>query len=103
MKLLILLSLLLSACRAGPSDAQISALADQLETSFPALVASVSYEYAPPLDPPTLFIDMAPGVSTGAELSFLCANVGPLVDAVDDRIDATTTYGYYLRTDCVHP
>ena len=99
--LLLGLALSLAACRAGPTDAMMSTLADQLEAAFPATIRSVSVENAPPLDPPTLFIDMAPGLSPAEELTFLCTSVGPQVDAVDRRIEATTTYGYYLRTDCV--
>lgn len=78
----------------------MSALANELQASFPAEINSVSFENAPPLDPPTLFIDMAPGMSPADELTFLCSSIGPEVAAVDARIDATTTYGYYLQTDC---
>jgi hypothetical protein len=81
----------------------MSALADQLEAAFPADIVSVAFENAPPLDPPTLFIDMTPGKSPADELRFLCSSVRPQVDAVDSRIEATTTYGYYLRTDCENP
>lgn len=100
MKLLVGLSFVLAACKAEPTVPEMSALANQLEAAYPAVVASVSFENAPPLDPPTLFIDVKPGTAPNAELSFLCAEVRPLVDAVDPRIEATTTYGYYLRTDC---
>lgn len=75
-------------------------LTRELQETFPSQIASVVYENAPPLDPPTLFIDIAPGISPQDELDFLCNSVKPRVDAVNVAIEATTTYGYYLGTDC---
>lgn len=94
---------LLAACRSGPTNAEMERLKQDLASSFPAQIKSVAYENAPPLDPPTLFIDMQPNISTDDELAFLCDLVGPKVNAVNVDIEATTTYGYYLRTDCPKP
>lgn len=84
----------------GPSDATMEQLVSELDGAYPDEIVAIDYENALPIDPPTLFIDVSPSMSPGAELRFLCDKVKPRVDAVDARIDATTSYGYYSSDDC---
>jgi hypothetical protein len=100
-KTFLFVSLLaLAGCMAGPTDPSMSALTAQLREAFPNQIAAISFENAPPLDPPTIFVDMAPGTSPEDELTFLCSLVRPQVNAIDSRIDVTTTYGYHSQDDC---
>lgn len=100
MKTLLLASLLgLASCGAGPTDDQMTALTLDLQEAFQNEIIAISFENAPPLDPPTIFIDTSPSLTKEAELDWLCNLVGPRVDALDRGIDVETTQGS-LRGDC---
>jgi hypothetical protein len=74
-------------------------LAQGLRRDYPAQVMAVSFENSPPLDPPTLFIDLAPSMSPQQELRFLCDEIVPRIRATKASIAATVSYGWTDR-DC---
>jgi hypothetical protein len=97
--LLLVFAFVLGGCRAAPSDAALAGLTRDLQEAFPDRITAISVKNAPPLDPPTIFVDTAPGMSRTEEVDWLCSLVKPRVDAIDNRIDVETTRGS-LRTDC---
>lgn len=100
MKTVLLVSIVaLAGCRAAPTDAQMTALTQDLRQAFPSQIVAISFENAPPLDPPTIFIDTSPSQTREAEIDWLCNLVRPRVDAVDRRIEVESTQGS-MRGDC---
>jgi hypothetical protein len=98
-RILLLALVALAGCRAGPTDSAMEALTRELDEAFPNEIAAISFENAPPLDPPTIFVDTKPDITREETVAWLCVSVRPRVDAVDSRIDVFTTYGD-LRIDC---
>jgi len=74
-------------------------LARELPSLYPKQVTAVAFENAPPLDPPTLFVDLAPSMDASAQLAFLCNELQPRVQAVGGGIDVTVSYGWH-SDDC---
>jgi len=94
--------LLLVGCSTGASvDVQAAGdrLASELPTLYPGRVVAVSFENAPPLDPPTLFIDLDPAMDSEAQLRLLCDEINPRVKAAGADIDVTVTFGWH-SDDC---
>ena len=100
MRALLVVSLLcLGGCQAAPTAAALAGLTRELQEAFPDKIAAISFENAPPLDPPTIFVDTAPGIARAEEVTWMCSLVKPRVDAIDVRIDVESTQAS-LRTDC---
>jgi hypothetical protein len=85
---------------AGCSDPQ--AAGDSLVRDLPLVYASqitgIEFENHPPLDPPTLFIDLAPSMTPDQQLRFLCDELMVRVKATGSNI-AVTTYPYGWNDD----
>jgi hypothetical protein len=87
----VLLAVDLRATFGGPTDGTMERLVAELDAAYPEEVAAIDYENAPPLDPATLFIDVQRSMSHEAELTFICEQINPRVDAVDSRIDISSS------------
>ena len=96
---LMALVLTIAGCRAGPTDASMAELTRALKEQFPEVIVAISFENAPPLDPPTIFIDTDPALGRVDEVSWLCTLVKPRVDDLDATIEVESTNAS-LRTDC---
>jgi hypothetical protein len=97
----LLLALVVSGCglAATDHDAAGRRLEAELIATYPDEVVAVSFENRPPLDPPTLFIDLDPGMDPDAQLRFLCDQLWPHVRSVDAAIGVTVSYGWWAE-DC---
>lgn len=91
----------IAACQVdhGPAG---NRLARELAAKFPDQVEAIEFQYSPPLDPPTLFIDLDPSMSPEDQQQFLCDVLAPEIAAVDREIAATVTYGWW-SDDCPRP
>ena len=70
-----------------PTDAEMQQLVDELDTAYPDGIEAIDFENALPLDPPAVFIDVNPAMTLEEERAFVCGQVRPRVDAVDERIE----------------
>jgi hypothetical protein len=86
---------------AGCSNAQEvgDRLAQELPQAYPGQIRAIAFENNPPIDPPTLFIDLAPSMDPDQQLRFLCDEVVPRVRATNTAIAVTVSYGWY-DDDC---
>jgi len=89
----------LGACSQG-AQARGDRLTVDLKAAYPDQIAAVGFEFAPPLDPPMLFIDLDPSMSPEAQRQFLCDEIKPRVEAAGGGIDATVTHGWYMSEEC---
>jgi hypothetical protein len=71
----------------APTDAEMQQLVDELDTAYPDQIEAIDFENALPLDPPALFIDTNSAMTIDEERAFVCGQVRPRVDAVDERIE----------------
>ena len=62
---------------------------------FPDEITAIAFENNPPLDPPAIFIDLAPSMTPEQQLDFLCTKVLPKIRSLDDAISATVSYGWW--------
>jgi len=100
MKALLLASILaLAGCRADPTDAEMSALTQELRETFSNEIVAISFVNSPPLDPLTIYVDTSPSITREDTVRWLCDQVRPHVDAIDTAIEVAATYAD-LRTDC---
>jgi hypothetical protein len=85
---------------AGCSDPQAAgdALVRDLRQVYPGQITGIEFENHPPLDPPTLFIDLAPSMTSDQQLRFLCDEVMARVKATGSNI-AVTSYPYGWNDD----
>ncbi len=74
-------------------------LVRELAQTYPDQIASIAFENNPPLDPPTLFIDVKSSMSPDQQLRFLCDSVLPRIRSLDPQIAATVSYGWWTD-DC---
>jgi hypothetical protein len=74
-------------------------LVRELPELYPQQVVAVAFENTPPLDPPTLFIDLSPSMSPDEQLRFLCDELVPRIKATGTSIPATVSYGWW-SDDC---
>jgi hypothetical protein len=95
----IVLMLVLGGCR-GVADEDLSRLVADIEGAFPNEIAAIDFENAPPLDPPTIFIDLWQDMNSTDQRRFLCDQVKPLVDAVDPNINVVVSWGWAASDDC---
>jgi hypothetical protein len=72
--------LVLAGCYAGAEEAG-RRLERDLPQRYPDQIAGASFEFAPPLDPPNIFIDFVPSMSLAEQQRFLCEELFPLVKA----------------------
>jgi hypothetical protein len=56
----------------------------------------IGFEFAPPLDPATLFIDLDPSMNPEGQRRFLCDQIKPRVEAAGGGIDATVSFGWSI-------
>ena len=66
----------------------------ELPSAYPSQITGIGFENNPPMDPPTLFIDLAPTTDPTAQLRFLCDEVMPRVNVASSRIAVTVSYGW---------
>ena len=92
-------ALILSSGQVGVSDSAMSKLVEDLRTTFPDQIDAIDFENAPPLDPPTIFIDFDQGSDDTTLLRLLCDDVKPRVLAVDRSIDVFAD-GWTLSGSC---
>lgn len=90
----------IAGCNSSDVQARGDRLATDLQEAFPDKISAISFENAPPLDPPTLFIDVDPPMEPDDEKAFLCEAIKGQIDAAGGGIDATTSYGWSIGTDC---
>jgi hypothetical protein len=75
----------------GPGDR----LSRELPQVYPSQITAIQFENSPPLDPPTLFIDLVPSMTPDQQLRFVCDEVLPRVRAASDSIAvASGPYGW---------
>jgi hypothetical protein len=72
--------LMLAGCYVGAEEAG-RRLERELPQRYPDQIAAASFEFAPPLDPPNIFIDFVPSMSLAEQQRFLCEELFPLVKA----------------------
>jgi hypothetical protein len=70
-----------------------------LPRTFPGRVADVVFENSPPLDPPTLWVEVDPAMSPEEQRVFLCSELAPHVSEMHDEILVTVNYGWW-SSDC---
>ena len=75
-------------------------LAKDLPAAFPSQIVGTEFENNPPLDPPTLFIDVSGAMSPDEQLRFLCEEIVPAIDRTGASIPATVSYGWSTE-DCL--
>ncbi len=92
-------TLVLCSCQEGVSDSELSKLVVDLRASFPDQIDAIDFENAPPLDPPTIFIDLDQGLDATTLLRLLCDDIKPRVVAVDRSIDVFAD-GWTLSGNC---
>jgi hypothetical protein len=98
--LVIGFSLLLVGCQSATDvHAAGQRLAQSLPSELPGRIVAIDFEYNPPLDPPTLFIDLQADMTPEAQLALLCDEIAPRVRATNSDIDATVSYGWHIE-DC---
>jgi hypothetical protein len=98
--LLLLLALLgLGGCSQG-AQSRGDRLTVDLKAAYPDQIVAIGFEFAPPLDPAMLFIDLAPSMNPEAQRRFLCDEIRPRVEAAGGGIDATVSYGWYMSEEC---
>jgi hypothetical protein len=74
-------------------------LVQELPKAYPEQILAVSFENNPPMDPATLFIDLAPSIDPDQQLRFLCDEIMPRVLATKAAVGVTVSYGWW-DTDC---
>jgi hypothetical protein len=89
--------LLVSACGVGVEEAG-RRLERDLPAEYPHEVRSVAFEHSA-LDPPALFITLAPAMNPDEQLDFLCSKLVPRIKATGAAISATVNYGWW-DDDC---
>jgi hypothetical protein len=89
----------LLAALGGCTDRQAvgDELVRALASSYPGQITAISFENHPPLDPPTLFIDLAESMTDEAKLHFICDVVVPRVDAAGGHIAVAS---FWTDDDC---
>jgi hypothetical protein len=70
-----------------------------LLSKYPQEIVAVAFENVPPVDPPTIFVDLDPSMDPAAQLRFLCDQLWPVVRQVDPGIGVTVSYGWWAE-DC---
>jgi hypothetical protein len=92
--LLLLLAIALVGCRQPDVQAIGDRLAEQLKDDFQTQIVAIAFENSPPLDPPTLWIDLSPSLDLEAQRRFVCDVVWPRVTAeAGMSITTITTVG----------
>lgn len=92
--------LAIAGCGAVSVQERGDRLARELPATFPDQIVEVSFENAPQIPTPTLFIGMSPAMSSEVVRHFLCVRIKPIVDAAGGGIDAVTTYGWSMAKEC---
>ncbi len=102
MKLAILSFAVLATagCGSGTVQERGVRIARELRATFPDQIVEVSFENAPQVSTPTLFVGMSPAMSSEVVRHFLCVQIKPIVDAAGGGIDAVTTYGWSMIEEC---
>ena len=81
----------------GCSDSQAAGdkLVQDLSQVYPDQITAIEFENQPPLDPPTLFIDLATSMTPDQQLRFVCDEVIPRVRAASGSIGVSSgPYGW---------
>ena len=83
--LALIACLLVAGCYSGAEEVARK-LEQELPGLYPEQIEAVSFEFAPPLDPPNLFIDFAPAMSLEDQWRFLCDDLYPRVHEANPAI-----------------
>ena len=85
-------SLILGTALVGCADpgAAGDRLVRDLPQAYPSQIVAIQFENNPPLDPPTLFVDLAPSMTPDQQLRFICDQVMDRVRALSGAIAVTT-------------
>jgi hypothetical protein len=89
--------LLVSGCGVHVDEAG-RRLERELPAEYPNEVLSVGFEHSA-LDPPALFITLAPTMNPDEQLDFLCSKLVPRIKATGAAISTTVNYGWW-DNDC---
>ena len=94
---LLAVALVVASCQ--DHQAAGDQLANELPGLYPEQITAIAFENNPPMDPPTLFVDLAPTMDAQDQLEFLCTELAPRIRSVDRGISATVSSGWWLE-DC---
>jgi hypothetical protein len=89
-----LCSIALAGCQTDHQAAGDRLVRD-LSAKYPGQINAIEFKYAPPLDPPTLYIDLDASMDPQAQRRFLCEVLVPDMSVVDRDIAATVSYGWW--------
>lgn len=84
--------ILISGCRDNVS-AVGDRLVSELLRDYPSEIDAIHFENQPPLDPPTLWIDLAPSMQVAEQRRFVCEVILPKVTEANSAITTVTTVG----------
>ena len=77
----LLTLLLLVGCTSRGVDQQAAGdiLVREFRATYPEQIRAIGFEYSPPLDPPTLYVDLEPAMSLASQRAFLCGTLWPRI------------------------
>jgi hypothetical protein len=98
----LVVSASMTACSGSPSSDQVvgDGLVEELARVYPDQITAIAFENAPPLDPPTLFVDLAQSMTPDQQLRFICQELRPRVRAVSSSISIASGPWGWWDSDC---